>query len=136
MKYAYNNNGILQDVIKNDPTKVFVAGYASQFIEVPDEVDNGWVEDVDGVFKPIDIPLLPSIPLSVTQRQGRIILDRFNLLTAVEEYFSNYVSQEARIEFEYADEWRRDWPLLVDAAHTFGLTDAQIDEMFIQASLI
>lgn len=42
MKYAYNDNGTLRDVVSLHPSKVFIPGYAELFIEVPDDAENGW----------------------------------------------------------------------------------------------
>jgi hypothetical protein len=79
----------------------------------------------------------PTVPDSITPRQGYIILSRYGLLTPVQSYFAALTGQpgeEARIELEYAQEWRRDWPTLTAAATSFGLTDSQIDQMFIEAA--
>ena len=46
MKYAFNDNGILRDVVMANPRMIFDAGYASMFIEVPDEAEAGWLYDV------------------------------------------------------------------------------------------
>ena len=43
MKYAFNDNGILRDVVMANPRMIFDAGYASMFIEVPDEAQAGWL---------------------------------------------------------------------------------------------
>ena len=43
MKYAYNDNGTLRDVVSLHPSKVFIPGYAELFIEVPDDAENGWI---------------------------------------------------------------------------------------------
>ena len=45
MKYAYNNNGVLQDVIQTLPSVIFPEAYAAQFIEVPDNAVSGWLWD-------------------------------------------------------------------------------------------
>ena len=45
MKYAFNNNGVLQDVIQTLPSIVFPKSYASQFIEVSDTAISGWLWD-------------------------------------------------------------------------------------------
>ena len=45
MKYAYNNNGVLQDVVMSNPFILFDAGYAALFIEVPDHAQTGWIWD-------------------------------------------------------------------------------------------
>lgn len=79
------------------------------------------------------------VPISITPRQGYITLSRYGLLEAVKTYFAALEGQEgeeAKIELEFAQEWKRSWPTLINAAHAFGLTDAQIDQMFIEASVV
>ena len=45
MKYAFNDNGVLRDVVMANPRMIFDAGYASMFIQVPDEAQAGWLYD-------------------------------------------------------------------------------------------
>jgi len=45
MRFAYINNGIVYDSIMVRPESVFNASYASQFVEVPEEVRSGWTFD-------------------------------------------------------------------------------------------
>jgi hypothetical protein len=52
MKWAYNNNGVLYDVVMTHPSILFPQGYADQFIEVPDEAVNGWFWDGENVSEP------------------------------------------------------------------------------------
>lgn len=52
MKWAYNNNGVLYDVVMTHPSILFPQGYADQFIEVPDEAVNGWFWDGENVTEP------------------------------------------------------------------------------------
>jgi len=52
MKWAYNNNGVLYDVVMTHPSILFPQGYADQFIEVPDEAVNGWLWDGENVSEP------------------------------------------------------------------------------------
>lgn len=42
--------------------------------------------------------------------------------------------EAARIEWEYATELRRDHPLVVSLSATLGLTDAQLDALFLSAA--
>jgi len=53
MKYAFNNNGVLQDVVMTHPSILFPSGYAEQFIEVSDDAQNGWVLDGISFVPPI-----------------------------------------------------------------------------------
>lgn len=59
MKYAYNNNGVLYDVIMTHPSIIFPASYAEQFIEVPDESQNGWLWDGETLSEPLPPVKLP-----------------------------------------------------------------------------
>lgn len=43
MKYAYVVNNKAIEIVSTDPAVLFVPHYASQFIEVPDNVQAGWV---------------------------------------------------------------------------------------------
>jgi hypothetical protein len=52
MKYAFNNNGVLYDVVMTHPSILFPQSYADQFIEVPDEAVNGWLWDGETVSEP------------------------------------------------------------------------------------
>lgn len=82
---------------------------------------------------------MPHVPEVITPRQGYIILSRYGLLAPVKAYFAaleGQAGEEAQIELEYAQVWRRDWPTLVNAAYSFGLTDAQIDQMFMEAAAL
>jgi len=42
MKYVFLNNGTAVEVVSTDPHLLFVPNYASQFVEVPDDVQAGW----------------------------------------------------------------------------------------------
>lgn len=81
----------------------------------------------------------PPVPESITPRQGYIILSRYGLLAPVKAYFAALEGQEgeeAQIELEFAQEWKRTWPTLINAATSFGLTEEQIDQMFIEAAAL
>jgi hypothetical protein len=55
MHYVYLTNNIVTDQAQVDPYNVFNAGYASQFIEAPDEVTFGW-SLVDSTWMPPPAP--------------------------------------------------------------------------------
>lgn len=52
MKYAFNDNGVLRDVVMTRPDMLFIPSYAAQFIEVPDEAQNGWLWDGETAMEP------------------------------------------------------------------------------------
>lgn len=68
MKYAHNNNGILQDVIMTDPFIIFDKGYAATFIEVPDAAQSGYLWDGETLTAPtVSAPTPEEIQSSIIQ---------------------------------------------------------------------
>lgn len=79
------------------------------------------------------------VPQAVTMRQARIALLDAGLLEAVQTSVATMPGAEgerARIDWEYALEVRRDWPLIGYMAGDLGLTDGQVDALFVAASAI
>ena len=70
-----------------------------------------------------------------TPRQARLALAQADLLTAVEAWMET-APASVRIEWEYANEIRRDWPPIADAATALGLTEAQLDDLFALAATL
>ena len=72
MKYAFNNNGVLQDVVMTHPSLIFAEGYASRFIEVPDQCENGWT--FDGInFAPPLMDAEEQLALFVRTRRNEML---------------------------------------------------------------
>lgn len=44
MKYAYIENGKIKEIVQSPPRQLFSAAYAEKFIEVPDDVQQGWTK--------------------------------------------------------------------------------------------
>ena len=62
MRFAYISNGIVYDSIMVRPESVFNANYASQFVEVPDEVRSGWTFDGTNFAPPPEPePIIPPV---------------------------------------------------------------------------
>lgn len=88
-----------------------------------------------------DLPELPAVPASVTARQIRLWLVRHGVsLAAVDAAIDAIPDQQAReecrVEWDYAPYVERSHPMLVPLAAALGLTEAQVDEAFRQASTI
>ena len=77
----------------------------------------------------------PRVPSSITPRQCRLILMQQGMLSQVEAMISQS-TEDVRITWEYATEFRRNDPLLNQLAAnlTPPLTAEQIDQFFIAAS--
>ena len=85
-------------------------------------------------------PVVPVvIPIKVTMRQARLALLQVGLLGSVQTSIDAMTGPEgdaARIEWEYAQELRRDHPLTQTLSGSLGLSSAQLDQLFITASAL
>lgn len=78
-----------------------------------------------------------NIPQTVPMRSARLILLREGLLSSVQSHIDNMVgidAEEAKINWEFALTVQRDDPLVKQLIPSLGKTEAQIDQMFIEAS--
>lgn len=75
----------------------------------------------------------PAVPKVVTMRQARLALLQAGLLSQVDAAVQQ-AGPAAQIEWEYATELRRTHTLTQDLAQGLGLTEAQLDALFTQAS--
>jgi hypothetical protein len=87
-----------------------------------------------GVFEGGAPAPVPPAVLTVTRRQAlRGLLD--DIEAAINELPEPQRSA-ARIDWESAAEFRRDFPLLVGLAAAIGLTESQVDDLFAAAAAI
>lgn len=137
MKYAYIDNGIVQEIVENDPRKLFSASYAAQFIEVADNVQQGWVVNNGEFSAP---PVVVQIPQSVTMRQARLALLAAGKLDQVDATLAampeGVAKRAALIEWEYSSEVWRNKELVRTLGPALGLDDAALDSMFITAAAL
>jgi hypothetical protein len=91
-------------------------------------VDGNWViRTVD----PATLP--PPVPDSISPRQCRLWLLQQNLLPSIEASIAQ-ASEDVKISWEYAVEFRRKDPTLMQFATMLGLSDQAIDDFFIAAA--
>jgi hypothetical protein len=106
------------------------------FIAAPADFDTDRMGDyviVDGVAT---LPP-PGVPTSVTMRQARLALLGAGLLSGVDAAIASLPSPQkeaAQIEWGYASEVRRDNPLIGAMARALGMTEAQLDTLFTEAT--
>lgn len=72
---------------------------------------------------------IPKVPESVTMRQARLALLAAGVLATVDAAVAS-AGDAAKIEWEYATEVKRDWPLVVQMATALGL---DLDALMIAA---
>lgn len=79
------------------------------------------------------------IPQSVTMRQARLAMLHAGILDDVESTLATMEGEEgraARIDWEFAQDVRREWPLIGSLGLQLGLTEQQIDDLFFAAAAI
>lgn len=92
---------------------------------------SGVIDDDYVIRKPA-----PSIvPISVTPRQVRLLLLQKNMLADVENMIAQQ-DEATRITWEYATTFFRDDPLLNQLAVNLNLSQAELDQFFIEADSI
>lgn len=136
MRYAFVQNGVVQEAWSRDPFELFDAGYAALFVSCPDEVQQGWSFDGTTWAAPAE----PSrVPASVAMRQARLALLQAGKLAAVDAAIaalSSPAKEAAQIEWEYATEVKRSSALVAQLAPALGLDDAALDALFVTASTL
>lgn len=72
-----------------------------------------------------------------TPLQGRIALANAGKLSDVEAIINDSSTpQETKIAWEYAIEWRRMSPMIINLSTALGMTDEQVDELFRDAKSV
>lgn len=139
MKYAYNNQGLLRDVVMTHPSILFAPEYAAQFVEVPDDAENGWMWDGETASPPPPPPPPPVVPQEITMRQARLALLAAGHLDGVQpalDALSEPQRAAAQIEWEYAATLKREHPLVLSLGTALGLSSEDVDALFVAAAAI
>lgn len=80
---------------------------------------------------------IPPPPSVVSMRQARLALLRAGKLQQVNNAIASMQGMEgeaARIEWDYSNEVRRNQPLTIALAHAIGMTEAEMDALFVEAA--
>lgn len=94
-------------------------------------------QEIDAHLNP---PAPPYVPQQVTRAQGKAALIQADLWDAVESYVDNISDPTenalALVALNDTTHWNRTSPFLNDAAAALGLTEQQLDDLFVQAATI
>ncbi len=77
----------------------------------------------------------PPVPTEVSAAQGRLALLQADALDAMEDWITTQ-PRTTQIEYFSRGTWRRDWPLVATGATALGLTEGQVDDLFILAATL
>lgn len=112
-------------VVPTDPPEV--TSYQRAIEAPPAFVDGAWRQQWTIAAAPV--------PDVITPRQCRIMLAHHGLLSKVEAAVSN-MDEATKITWEYAVEFRRDHAMLTAMAAQLGMSDEQLDQLFMAAAQI
>jgi hypothetical protein len=93
--------------------------------------------EVEDIVARQSTPKPPTVPEFVTMRQARLILFRVGMLEDVEaalEALPSPQKEAARIEWDYSSEVERHRGLVAALGESLGLTEPQLDDLFIKAA--
>ena len=82
--------------------------------------------------EPVVVVVVEEVPSQITPRQCRLQLLTLGLLDEVETMCS--ANREMQIWFEYSLDFQRNHPMIEAMAVQLGLTQDELDTMFIEAS--
>ena len=80
-----------------------------------------------------------TVPKSATMRQARLALLAAGKLAAVSSAIAGMTGaagDAARIEWEFSSEVKRGQPLVAALGETLGMSEAQLDDLFIKAAAL
>lgn len=98
------------------------------------------IEVIDG--RPILVeapPSLPTAPTTITMRQARLCLHKHGLLSGVQPAIDALPEPDktaAQIEWDYSATVERDRGFVQQVAQALGLSNQQLDELFIEAATL
>lgn len=135
--YGYDMQGYYTNTLVTNKYEGIPSGYTRVEIPLVSEGSflkfNGsqWLE----VSKKV---LFEAVPQSITVRQAREQLIRIGLLSKVQSEIDKItdISQREIVQnyWEYSMDFKRDNDVLISLAYSLGLSDADIDNLFIEAS--
>lgn len=133
MRAAIIENGVVVNIAEADADFAEAQGW---IVSETAAIGDTW----DGVaFAKPPAPPAP-VPASVTRRQAREALLNIGLLDDVEMAIANIedATERKRAEIYWLDSatFERAHPMLAQIAGSIGLTDAEIDDLFIEAATL
>jgi hypothetical protein len=131
MRFAIIENGRVANVVEADEA----FGTEQGWIPAPDEAGPGDLYDGQAFSRP---PAVVTVPQEVTRRQARQALLLAGILPNVQPAIDAIADATQRgliqIEWDDSQTFQRHRPALLQLAAALGLSSAQLDELFIQAS--
>jgi hypothetical protein len=107
--------------------------------EIVDIAEEAWTPEVVAAYRQSLPPVASAAPITVSARQIRLwLISNGILLTQVQAAINAIEDPAVRdataVEWEYAPYVERSHPMLVPLADALGLTAADVDRAFVEAS--
>lgn len=133
MRFMVIENGVATNAILADSADALPG-----FTLVQSDVAN--IGDLwDGQVFTAPPPPPPVVPQEITMRQARLVLLGAGLLSGVQTAIDGLPEPQrsaANIEWEFSNTLQRRNPFVLTLGPALGLTDAQIDALFIQGATL
>ena len=135
--YAHITSGAVDFVLRVEPHSVFADPYASEFVPCPEGVQVGWLYDGAEFIAPAPVPA--PAPTSCTPAQGLIALYAIkqlteqNILDAIAQIPDPVQRYTATIGYQRTITWQRGSATITAMAQLLGLTEEDLDVMFVYA---
>ena len=135
--YAFIQNGIVTNVLRVEPSTIYAPNVAAQYIPAPEGVEVGWL--YDGAEFSAPAPQPAPAPTTCTPAQGLIALYALKQLT--EQSILDVIAKipdpvqryTATIGYQRATTWQRGSATITTMAQLLGLTDEDLDALFVYA---
>ena len=124
-------NNRICEVVAN--ANIFPVAEPLYWVDCPADCTHEWKYENGQFVEPI--PPAPVIPSTVSMRQARLALLQVDLLDEVETAIANGTRAD-QITWEYATEVNRSDTLVVNLSAALGLTEQQLDDLFLLASTL
>lgn len=135
-KYVLHANGVVTNVIEADSAWIAANHPTADLLQDGVFVSPGATRNGANSYTVVSAV---RVPTEVTMRQARLALLGANLLSRVDTVINAMSSPQkeaARIEWEYSNALLRTNPLVLALAPALGLTDAQLDALFVAAAAL
>ena len=134
IKYAViDSSGIVQNVVLWDGVSTWISPPGTTVTPVPSTGYQPQPGDsyTGGAF--VHVVAAPVVPASVSAAQIRLALSHAGLLAAVNAGVGT-ASTDVQTYWQYSTTFERNNPLLEQMAASLGLSDAQVDAVFVAAA--
>jgi hypothetical protein len=114
----------------------FNGGEVSSGIEqdIKDFCINNGIDESNITNNSVEITTIKPIIKSITPMYLRIVLSQMGLLTPILAELNKVGNETKLIAFEYALEFKRDHPFIKSLGTSLGMSESQLDALFISAN--